>query len=73
MKIITTLLSAALIAGASTVAIAQSGGTSGSGAADSTLSPYDKGRGNDDNPTGMTPTRWQEIVPTPCSPRAARG
>ena len=49
MKIITTILSAALIAGASTAAIAQSG----SGAADSTLSPYDKGRGNDDNPTGM--------------------
>jgi hypothetical protein len=51
MKIVTTLLSAALIAGASTVAIAQSAG--GSGGADSTLSPYDRGRGNDDNPTGM--------------------
>ena len=49
MKIVTTLLSAALIAGASTAAMAQSG----SGASDTTMTPYDMGRGVDANPSGM--------------------
>ncbi|MEJ0077850.1 MAG: hypothetical protein WDO17_20915 [Alphaproteobacteria bacterium] len=51
MKLITTLLSAALVAGASTIAIAQSAG--GSGGADSTTNPYQMGRGIDANPSGM--------------------
>jgi len=50
MKIITTFLAAALLAGASTVAIAQSSG--GSGGADSTTNPYQMGRGIDANPSG---------------------
>ncbi len=48
MKLVTTLLSAALIAGASTVAMAQSGGGSGSD-----LNPNQMGRGADANPSGL--------------------
>ena len=61
MKIITTLLSAALIAGTSTVALAQAGAgggsggggsAGGSGGTDSTMTPFDRGRGVDANPSG---------------------
>jgi len=48
MKLLTTLLSAALIAGVSTVAMAQAGGGSGSD-----LNPNQMGRGADSNPSGL--------------------
>ena len=48
MKIITTILSAALIVSASTVAMAQSGSGSGSD-----VNPNQMGRGADANPSGM--------------------
>jgi hypothetical protein len=48
MKIVTTLLSAVLIAGASTVALAQSG-SAGTG----DLNPNQIGRGADENPSAM--------------------
>jgi len=51
MKIVTTLLSAALIAGASTVAVAQSGSAGSAGTGD--LNPNQIGRGADENPSTM--------------------
>ena len=53
MKIVTTLLSVALIAGASTVAMAQSGGASGGASAGSDVNPEQMGRGADANPSGL--------------------
>ena len=48
MKILTTLLAAALVAGVSTVAMAQSSGGSGSD-----VNPNQMGRGADANPSGL--------------------
>ena len=50
MKSLSTILAAAFVAGSCTVAMAQSGGTSGSGAADSTQQGTMKDA--DKNPTG---------------------
>jgi len=50
MKLLSTMLAAALVAGSCTVAMAQSGGTSGSGAADSTQQGNMKDA--DKNPSG---------------------
>ena len=49
MKIVTTLLSAALIAGASTIAMAQSDGAGSGG----DVNPNQMGRGSDENPSAM--------------------
>ena len=47
MKLLSTILTAALIAGTSTVAMAQ-----GAGGAGSDVNPNRMGRGSDENPTG---------------------
>lgn len=51
MKIIATLLSAVLIAGTSTLAMAQSGGSGGGAGSD--VNPDQMGRGADANPSGL--------------------
>jgi len=51
MKIVTTLLSAALIAGVSTIAMAQSDGAGSAGTGDRDANQM--GRGSDENPSAM--------------------
>src|SRR5947199_10221909 len=67
MKTITTMLSAALIAGSCTLALAQASG----GAAGSDVNPDRMGKGADQNPTGpaANPTGGTKEATTPGTPR----